>query len=172
MRMKSLPRRKKHRQTRHQGRERSESSTAQSHSGNFQERSESTIQTIDSVVEKFSEPGTGACAAGLFAVDVVHCRVEPDSEGVGVEWPGGGGAEEERVREVQEEDVEEDEEEAEESYHVGGEPEGEVFDAEIPLLDIDVVLVFVACLFVYVFLPFLLGKGNGNVRNVEEYNSK
>lgn len=88
------------------------------------------------MVEKFSEPGTGACAAGLFAVDVVHCGVEPDSEGVGVEWPGGGGAEEERVRDVQEEDVEEDEEEAEESYHVGGEPEGEVFDAEIPLLNI------------------------------------
>lgn len=85
------------------------------------------------MVEKFSEPGTGACAAGLFAVDVVHCGVEPDSEGVGVEWPGGGGAEEEWVREVQEEDVQEDEEEAEESYHVGGEPEGEVFDAEIPL---------------------------------------
>lgn len=37
---------------------------------------------------------------------------------------------------MQEEDVEEDEEEAEECYHVGGEPEGEVFDAEIPLLDI------------------------------------
>lgn len=34
---------------------------------------------------------------------------------------------------MQEEDVQEDEEEAEESYHVGGEPEGEVFDAEIPL---------------------------------------
>lgn len=132
--MKSLPRRKKHRQTRHQSRERSESCTAQSHSRNFQERSESTIQTIDSVVEKFSEPGTGACASGLFAVDVVHCGVEPDSQRVGVEWPGGGGAEEEWVREVQEEDVEEDEEEAEESYHVGGEPEGEVFDAEIPLL--------------------------------------
>lgn len=88
------------------------------------------------MVEKFSEPGTGACASGLFAVDVVHCGVEPDSEGVGVEGPGGGGAEEEWVREVQEEDVQEDEEEAEESYHVGGEPEGEVFDAEIPLLDI------------------------------------
>lgn len=86
------------------------------------------------MVEKFSEPGTGACASGLFAVDVVHCGVEPDSQRVGVEWPGGGGAEEEWVREVQEEDVEEDEEEAEESYHVGGEPEGEVFDAEIPLL--------------------------------------
>lgn len=133
MRMKSLPRRKKHRQTRHEGGKSSESCTAQSHSGNFQERSQSTIQTIDSVVEKFSEPGTGACASGLFAVDVVHCRVEPDSQRVGVEWPGGGGAEEERVREVQEEDVQEDEEEAEESYHVGGEPEGEVFDAEIPL---------------------------------------
>lgn len=37
---------------------------------------------------------------------------------------------------MQEEDVQEDEEEAEESYHVGGEPEGEVFDAEIPLWDI------------------------------------
>lgn len=86
------------------------------------------------MVEKFSEPGTGACASGLFAVDVVHCGVEPDSQRVGVEWPGGGGAEEERVGEVQEEDVQEDEEEAEESYHVGGEPEGEVFDAEIPLL--------------------------------------
>lgn len=119
------------------------------------------------MVEKFSEPGTGACAAGLFAVDVVHCGVEPDSQRVGVEWPGGGGAEEERVREVQEEDVQEDEEEAEESYHVGGEPEGEVFDAEIPLLDICGFLVFVTCLF-----TFLLGKGNGNVRNVEEYNSK
>lgn len=113
------------------------------------------------MVEKFSEPGTGACASGLFAVDVVHCGVEPDSEGVGVEWPGGGGAEEERVREVQEEDVEEDEEEAEESYHVGGEPEGEVFDAEIPLLWIYVVLVFVALLvFLRFFLPFLsIGEG-------------
>lgn len=104
------------------------------------------------MVEKFSEPGTGACASGLFAVDVVHCGVEPDSEGVGVEGPGGGGAEEERVREVQEEDVQEDEEEAEESYHVGGEPEGEVFDAEIPLLDIYRCGFSFCCLLVYLFI--------------------
>lgn len=63
---------------------------------------------------------------------------------------------------MQEEDVQEDEEEAEECYHVGGEPEGEVFDAEIPLLDIYrcAFLVFVALLVFYVFyLSFLLGEG-------------
>lgn len=61
---------------------------------------------------------------------------------------------------MQEEDVEEDEEEAEESYHVGGEPEGEVFDAEIPLLDIDVVFSFccLLCLF-FTFLYFSIGEG-------------
>lgn len=59
---------------------------------------------------------------------------------------------------MQEEDVEEDEEKAEESYHVGGEPEGEVFDAEIPLLWIYVVLVFLlACLFTFFYL-FYWGK--------------
>lgn len=78
---------------------------------------------------------------------------------------------------MQEEDVEEDEEEAEESYHVGGEPEGEVFDAEIPLLDTYTYsrcgfqFLLLAC-FLRFFFTFSIGEGIRYIRNVEEYNSK